>query len=78
MYFRPNLSSNIPIYQVYGTFYSQVIRIFNANNTHELFINNINALIEKLCNQGFNCDVCISAHTLFVSLETPLCSPETI
>ena len=54
MYFRLNLSSNIPIYEVYGTFYSQVIRIFNANDTYELFINNINAFIEKLCNQGCN------------------------
>ena len=53
-FFRPNVSSNITIYQVYGTFCSQVMRIFNANNTHELFIDNINAFIEKLCNQGFN------------------------
>jgi hypothetical protein len=34
----PNLSGNIPINQANGTFYSQVVRIFNANNTSELFI----------------------------------------
>ena len=50
----PNLSGNIPINQAYGTFYSQIVRIFNANNTSDLFINNIKTLIDKLCKQGFN------------------------
>jgi hypothetical protein len=50
----PNLSGNIPINQAYGTFYSQVVRIFNANNTSELFITNMKVLIDKLCKQGFN------------------------
>ena len=50
----PNLSGNIPINQAYGTFYSQIVRIFNANNTSDLFINNIKTLTDKLCKQGFN------------------------
>ena len=50
----PNLGSNIPVNQAYGTFYSQVIRIFNANNDSNLFINNIKTLMCKLTKQGFN------------------------
>ena len=50
----PNLSSNIPINQAYGVFYSQIVRIFNANNTAHLFIRNIKLLIEKMCHQNFN------------------------
>lgn len=50
----PNLGGNIPVNQAYGTFYSQIVRIFNANNTADLFIDNIKTLIDKLCKQGFN------------------------
>ena len=50
----PNLTSNIPIKQAYGVFYSQIVRIFNANTKADLFIDNVRALMKKLCFQGFN------------------------
>ena len=50
----PNLKSNIPISPAYGVFYSQVVRLFRANNNLLGFINNVKALSEKLCNQNFN------------------------
>ena len=50
----PNLQSNIPIAPAYGVFYSQVVRLFNANNSTTGFISNVKSLIVKLCNQNFN------------------------
>ena len=50
----PNLTSNIPIKQAYGVFYSQIVRMFNANTEADLFIDNVKALMKKLCYQGFN------------------------
>ena len=50
----PNLKSNIPINQAYGTFYSQIIRMFRANNDAILFIENVKILLRKLRNQNFN------------------------
>ena len=50
----PNLASNIPINQAYGTFYSQIVRIFNANNNFMNFVNDIKYLILKLTKQNFN------------------------
>ena len=49
----PNLASNIPINQAYGTFYSQVIRYFKANNNYTNFVNDVKCLTDKLCNQNF-------------------------
>ena len=49
----PNLTSNIPINQTYGVFYSQIVRIFDANTGANLFIDNLKALLSKLCYQGF-------------------------
>ena len=46
--------SNIPIKQAYGVFYSQIVRMFNANTEADLFIDNVKALMKKLCYQGFN------------------------
>ena len=51
----PNLTRNIPIKQAYnGVFYSQIVRMFNANTEADLFIDNVKALMKKLCYQGFN------------------------
>ena len=50
----PNMRSNVPISPTYGVFYSQVIRIFKANNSFNDFINNIKTLVNKLVNQNFN------------------------
>ena len=51
--YLPNLGGNIPINQAYGTFYCQIVRIFNANNTSDLFIDNIKTLLSKsLVNKG--------------------------
>ena len=50
----PNLRSNIPLAPAYGVFYSQVVRLFKANNSTSGFISNVKSLIYKLCNQNFN------------------------
>ena len=50
----PNLVSNIPINQAYGTFYSQVVRYFKAINDFDNFVYNVKYLIDKLCKQNFN------------------------
>ena len=40
--------------QLMGVFYSQIVRLFRANNNLLGFINNVKAHSEKLCNQNFN------------------------
>ena len=62
----PNLCSNIPINNAYGTFYSQVVRLFNANNNAELFIENVKNLITKLCHQNFNRRVLLKFVSKFI------------
>lgn len=49
----PNLASNIPVSAAYSVFYSQIIRIFYANNNIEHFYTSVVALIKKLCSQNF-------------------------
>ena len=50
----PNLTNNIPINETYGVFYSQIVIIFYANTEANLFIDNVKAMMSKLCYQGFN------------------------
>lgn len=49
----PNLSSNIPIKPTYGVFYSQLVRLFNANNDISKFKIDIKFLMDKLSKQNF-------------------------
>jgi len=49
----PNMSSNVPVKPTYGVFYSQVLRLFNANNRLPNFIGDVKVLVDKLCKQNF-------------------------
>ena len=49
----PNMKSNVPIKPTYGVFYSQLLRLFNANNCMDNFIRDIKSLMNKLVNQNF-------------------------
>ena len=49
----PNIASNIPFKQTHGVFYSQIIRIFNANNNWGNFKLDLKLLVDKLCRQNF-------------------------
>jgi len=63
----PNMSSNIPINQAYGTFYSQIIRYFNANNNYINFVDNVKCLITKLCNQNYNKRLLVKYVNMFIT-----------
>ena len=49
----PNLSSNVPIDASYSVFYSQIIRIFKANNSIDQLHIDIKNMMDKLCKQNF-------------------------
>ena len=49
----PNLSSNVPIDASYSVFYSQIIRIFKANNSMSQLHIDIKNMMDKLCKQNF-------------------------
>ena len=50
----PNMSSNIPFRPTYGVFYSQIVRLFNANNSINIFKADVKNLMNKLIKQNFS------------------------
>ena len=50
----PDLSGNIPCRPAYGVFTSQLVRFAKINKAAQYFKNDVQCLVKKLCNQGFN------------------------
>ena len=50
----PNMSSNSRFRPTYGVLYSQIVRLFNANNSINIFKADVKNLMNKLIKQNFS------------------------